>query len=127
MGEVALKLVAGREAHGVHYTVQAVPLRPELFEYIRDIRITGHVAQETQRGVGAPFAGKLSHARLELFILVSESQFGPFAMHRGGDARGNGQFAGHANDQNPLAGEESHVFILELQQSFFARLRSLGG
>ncbi|MNF40063.1 hypothetical protein D3C84_210600 [compost metagenome] len=82
--------------------VQAVPLFAQGFECRGDFFIAGDVAGKAQLGTGAPAGGKLFDATLEFFVLISEGQFGTFAVHGRGDARGDGQFAGNANDQYAL-------------------------
>jgi len=51
---------------------------------------------------------RILDARLELLTLVGEGQLGALAMHRLGDAGGDGAFAGNAGDQYLLAAQESH-------------------
>ncbi len=48
VGEVAIELVARREAHRVNDHVQAVPLLAQLFEDLVDLFVAGHVAREAQ-------------------------------------------------------------------------------
>src|SRR5690606_30417722 len=103
-GEVAIELVARGETDRVDDTVQAVPFLAQRFEYGGDFLIAGHVAGEAQVGAGAPAGGEVFHAALELLVLVGESQLGTFAVHGSGDTRGDGQFAGNANDEYALTG-----------------------
>ncbi|MNJ63538.1 hypothetical protein D3C77_594500 [compost metagenome] len=110
-GEVAVQLVARGEADGVDDAVQAIPLLAQLLEYLGDIRVVGDVAGEAHLGAGAPAGGELLDATLELVVLISERQFGAFTVHGGGDARGDRQFAGNADDQYALTGEKTHVLV----------------
>ncbi len=110
-GEVAVQLVARGEADGVNDAVQAVPLLAQLLEHAGDVFVIGDVAGEAQLRARAPAGGEFLDAALELVVLVGESQFSTFAMHGGGDARGNRQFAGNADDQYALTGEKTHVLV----------------
>ncbi|MCY1267000.1 hypothetical protein D9M68_491300 [compost metagenome] len=108
-GEVAVELVARSEAYRVDDDVQAIPLLAQLAEYRFDILVLGHVAGEAQVGAGAPAGGEFFHAAFQLVVLVGEGELCALAVHRRGDAGGDGQFAGDANDQYAFTGEKTHV------------------
>src|SRR5690606_34393782 len=112
--EVAIQLIARCEAHRVNDTVQAVPLFAQLCEDVDDIVVIGHVAREAQLRTRAPASGEFFNAALELVVLVSEGELGAFAVHGGGDARGDRQLAGDTDDQDALTGEKTHVLFLLL-------------
>ena len=110
-GKVAIELIAWGEADRVDDAVQAIPLLAQLLEHLGNIRVVGDVAREAHLGAGAPAGGELLDATLELVVLISERQFSAFTVHGGGDARGNRQFAGNADDQYALTGEKTHVLV----------------
>ncbi|MNY46937.1 hypothetical protein D3C86_1821650 [compost metagenome] len=110
-GKVAVQLVARSEADRVDDTVQTIPLLGQFLENAGDVVIVGHVAREAQVRAGAPACGELFDAALELVVLVGEGQFRTLAVHRGGDAGGDGQLAGDADDQHALTGEKTHCVL----------------
>src|SRR5690606_4850420 len=123
--EVAVQLVAGCKAHRMHDAVDPFgPFLLQLGEYLLDLRVVSYVTGKAHFGAGAPAFGKLFDAALELVVLVGEGQFGAFAVHGRGDARGNGQLAGYTNDEYALSAKKSHVLFLFLWASH--RGRSFG-
>ncbi len=111
-GEVAVQLVARSETNGVNDAIQAVPLLGQLDEYLLDFGVVGHIAGEAQLRTGAPAGSEFFNPAFQLFVLIGEGQFGALAVHGGGDAGGNGQFAGYANDEYALSAEKSHSAFL---------------
>jgi AcrR family transcriptional regulator len=101
-GEVAVQLVARGETDRVNDAVQAVPLLAQGLEHRDDFFIAGHITREAQFGVGAPACRELFDPPFEFLVLISEGQFCAFSVHGRGDTRGDGQFAGNANDQYAL-------------------------
>ena len=111
-GEVAVQLVAGGEADRVDDAIQAIPLLRQRGEHGFDLGVIGDIARKAQLGIGTPAGGEFFDATLELLVLVGEGQLGAFAVHGRGDAGGDGQLAGDADDENALTGEKSHGFFL---------------
>ena len=111
-GKVAVQLVARGKADGVHDAIQAVPLFRQLDEYLFDLGVIGHIAGEAQLRTGAPAGSEFFNPAFQLFVLIGEGQFGALAVHGRGNAGGNGQFAGDANDEYALSAEKSHSAFL---------------
>src|SRR5690606_3159597 len=112
-GEVAIQLVTGGETDRVNDAVDALgPLLLQLGEYLLDLGIVGHVTGKAHVCAGTPAGGEFFHTALELVILVGEGQFGTFAVHGRGNARGNGQLAGYTNNEYALSAKKSHVLFL---------------
>ena len=109
---VAVELVGGSKANRVNETIERWPYFYQLAEQRFNARVFRHVAR--QHNVRVQRGGEIFHAAFQFVVLIRERQFGPFAVHRLGNAVGDGQFAGDAGNQDTFAGKKTHSVIILL-------------
>ena len=107
---IALQCFARCVGNGMDENVQSIPMLLERLEYCFDVGVAFHLAGQGDRA--AQFSGHFLDAGLQLVILIGESKFGAFPVHRLGDAPGDGAVAGNPQDQGAFAGEKAHNELL---------------
>src|SRR5690606_16188279 len=103
----ALELIGRSESDRVHENVEAVPTRRERIEERVDLAVVGDV--ERQRDIAFELRGESADPVRELLRLIAECELGAFAPHRLCDTPAARSIAGGADDQGPLAGQETHA------------------